>query len=176
MCEQYNIQALKLAGKTYTLTTDSKGYAYFKLTLKPGTYKAIASAGKASVTNTIKVKHIVSAKKVSKVKKSAARTVIKITVKGHKVNQNTKVKFKYTGKIKVKVKFTKMMKNQKVKVKFKGKTYSVKVNKKGVGYLKLTKKVAKKLKNFTRKLNSLLNSMVRNIKLKQIIKALLSLK
>ena len=38
------------------------------------------------------------------------------------------------------------MKKQTVLVKFKGKTYNVKVNKKGVGKLKLTKKVAKKLK------------------------------
>jgi len=61
------------------------------------------------------------------------------------VKQTKKVKFTYKGKKTIKIKFGKEMKKQTVSVLFKGKTYSVKVNKKGVGKLKLSKKDAKKL-------------------------------
>ena len=135
-----------LNGKTYYGSTDAKGYAYITAKLAPGTYKVTAEYGGVKVTNKITIKHIVSAKKTTKVKKSAKRTIIKITVKGHKVKQSSNVKFTYKGKNKVMVKFGKDMKKQTVAVKFKGKTYKVKVNGKGKGTLKLTKKVAKKLR------------------------------
>ncbi len=138
--------AFNINGQIFNTKTDVKGFASVKISLKPGTYTVKTSAGNHEVSNKIVIKHIVSAKKLTKVKKSAKKTIIKITVKGHKVKQTAKVKFKYSGKNKVKVKFGKNMKKQIVAVKFKGKTYNVKVNKKGVGTLKLTKKVAKKLK------------------------------
>ena len=133
-------------GKVFTTKTDNNGFAALMITFAPGKYTVKTSVDGYNVTNTITVNHIVSTKKISKIKKSSRKTVIKITVKGHNVKQNVKVKFTYTGKNKVKVRFAKMMKNQKVTVKFKGKTYSVKVNKKAIGKLKLSKKVAKKLK------------------------------
>ena len=133
-------------GQIFNAKTDGEGLASVKISLKPGTYTVKTSIGNHEVSNKIIIKHIVSTKKVTKVKKSAKRTIIKITVKGHNVKQSSKLKFKYSGKNKVKVRFGKNMKKQIVTVKFKGKTYNVKVNKKGVGTLKLTKKVAKKLK------------------------------
>ena len=135
-----------VGGKTYSVVSDANGYAKLKLNLKPGSYKITVSANGKSVSNMIKVKSIIVAKKTTNVKKKAKKTIIKITVKGHKVKQTSKVKFTYKGKNKVKVKFGKDMKNQIVSVKFKGKTYKVKVNGKGVGVIKLAKKVAKKLK------------------------------
>ena len=136
----------KVNGKSYTAVSDANGYAGVKLNLAPGTYTVTASYDGNSVSNKVVVKHIVSVKKTSKVKKSARKTIIKITVKGHKVKQSSKVKFTYKGKNKVKVKFGKVMKKQTVTVKFKGKSYKLKVNKKGVGTIKLSKKTAKKLK------------------------------
>ena len=136
-----------VAGKSYNIETDANGYASLKINLKQGNYNIVASVNGVSVSNKIKVKHIIYAKKTTNVKKSAKRTVIDITVKGHKVKQSAKVNFTYKGKNTVKIKFGKDMKNQKVTVKFKGKTYKVKVNSKGVGKLKLSKKVAKKLKS-----------------------------
>ena len=138
--------SFNINGQIFNTKTDGNGIASFKISLKPGTYTVKISAGNHEVSNKIIIKHIISAKKTTKVKKSAKKTIIKITLKGHNVKQTSKVKFKYLGKNKVKVKFGKNMKKQKVTVKFKGKTYNVKVNKKGVGKLKLTKKVTKKLK------------------------------
>ena len=136
----------KVNGKPYTAISDSNGYATVKLNLAPGTYTVTASYDGNTVSNKVVVKHIVSAKKTTNVKKSAKKTYVKITVKGHKVKQTANVKFTYKGKNKVKVSFGKDMKKQTVTVKFKGKTYKVKVNAKGVGTIKLVKKTAKKLK------------------------------
>ena len=135
-----------VAGKTYYATTNANGIATVKPSLAPGKYTITASYLDKSVKNSFTVKQIISAKKTTKVKKSKKKTVIKITVKGHKVKQTVKVKFKFKGKKKVKVNFGKDMKKQTVTVKFKGKNYKVKVNSKGKGTLKLAKKVAKKLK------------------------------
>ena len=82
----------------------------------------------------------------SDVKKSENKSVISSTLKGHKVKHTVKVSFKFKGKKSIKVKFGKKMKNSVVTVKFKGEKYTVKVNKKIIGILKLTKNVAKKLK------------------------------
>ena len=137
-------------GNNKYAVSDSNGYASVNLNLKPGTYKITATTTsngrEISVSNVIKVKSIIRAKKTTKIKKSKKKTIIKITLKGHKVKQTVKVKFTYKGKNKVKVKFGKSIKKQTVIVKFKGKSYKVKVNTKGKGTLKLTKKVAKKLK------------------------------
>lgn len=138
--------AFNIIGQIFNAKTDGNGFASVKISLKLGTYTVKTSAGNHEVSNKIVIKHIVSAKKVTKVKKSAKRTIIKITVKGHNVKQSSKVKVTYNGKNKVSVKFGKGMKKQTVSVKFKGKTYKVKVNGKGKGTLKLTKKVAKKLR------------------------------
>ncbi|WP_407377534.1 hypothetical protein [Methanobrevibacter sp.] len=135
-----------VAGKTYYAPTNAKGIATVKLSLAPGKYTITASYSGKTVKNSVTVKQIISAKKTTNVKKSKKQTFITITVKGHKVKQSVNVKFTYKGKNKIAVSFGKDMKKQKVTVKFKGKKYYVKVNAKGKGTLKLTKKVAKKLK------------------------------
>lgn len=112
--------------KTYTVKTDSTGYATLKLninTLVPKSYAITATYNGYSVKNTIKVKQIIKAKKTTKVKKTSKKLKIKITLKGKTV-----------------------YKKKTLKVKFKGKTYKIKTNKKGIAYFKLTKKVIKKLK------------------------------
>lgn len=112
--------------KTYTVKTDSTGYATLKLninTLVPKSYAITATYNGYSVKNTVKVKQIIKAKKTTKVKKTSKKLKIKITLKGKTV-----------------------YKKKTLKVKFKGKTYKIKTNKKGIAYFKLTKKVIKKLK------------------------------
>ena len=140
------VVVFSVGGKNYSVISDVNGWASLKVNLKPGKYKITASYGDKSVSNNVGVKSILNVKKTTVVKKSKRSTVIEITVKGHNVKQTAKVKFTYNGKNKIKVKFGKEMKKQSVVVKFKGKSYKVKVNNRGVGTLKLAKKVSKKLK------------------------------
>ncbi|WP_458453735.1 Ig-like domain repeat protein [Methanobrevibacter sp.] len=114
----------KVNGKTYTGVTDAKGYASFRVNLKPGTYKVTSSYGGVTKTNVIKVKSIVKAKNM-KVKKTAKMFKIRVALK--------KVNGKY-------------LKAKKVTLKFKGKKYKAKTNKKGVATFKIKKNVLKKLK------------------------------
>lgn len=89
--------AFNINGQIFNAKTDGNGFASVKISLKLGTYSVKTSAGNHEVSNKIVIKHIVSTKKVTKVKKSAKRTIIKITVKGHKVKQSsnfTKIIFK----------------------------------------------------------------------------------
>ena len=110
--------------KTVKVKTDKNGYASFKITYVPGSYKITATYKTASVTNTITVKQILKSKN-KKVKKSAKKLVLKASLK--------KVKGKY-------------LKKKVIKFKFKGKTYKAKTNKKGVAKVKIKKKVLSKLK------------------------------
>ena len=114
----------KVAGKTYNIKTDAKGYASLKVDLKPGTYAITASYGGVTVKNKITVKSIVVAKNV-KVKRTAKMLKVKVSLK--------KVNGKY-------------LKGKKITLKFKGKTYKAKTNKKGVATFKIKKNVIKKLK------------------------------
>lgn len=106
-----------IKGKTHYSTTDSKGYASFKITQKPGKYKITAEYKGFKVSNKITVKSTIVTKNV-KVKKSKA---IKFTAK--LLNSKGKV-----------------LKNKKITFKFKGKRYVVKTNRKGIAVLKITKK------------------------------------
>ena len=76
---------ITINGKTYTRTTDSNGYASFKVTLPPKTYAVKASYGNLSIT---------------KAKKSAKTVKVKVTLK--KVNgkylKNKKVTLKFNKK------------------------------------------------------------------------------
>lgn len=114
----------KVNGKTYIGKTDAKGYASFKVNLKPGTYKVTTSYGGVSRTNKITVKSIVKAKNVN-VKITAKKLKIKVALK--------KVNGKY-------------LKGKKITLKFKGKTYKAKTNKNGVATFKIKKNVLNKLK------------------------------
>ena len=116
---------IKYNGKTYTVKTDSKGYATLKLNtkVKVKTYTITAEYKGVKVTNKVKVQHVIKASN-KKVKKSKKVNKIKITLK--KVN----------GKV---------LKSKKITIKFKGKKYKVKTNKKGVATWKLKKSVVRKL-------------------------------
>lgn len=106
--------------KQYTRTTDSQGYASFKISQKPGKYTITAEYKGFKVSNKITVKSTIITKNIA-VKKGKT---IKFTAK--LVNKNGKI-----------------LKNKKITLKFKGKTYKVKTNKKGKAILKITKKYKK---------------------------------
>ncbi|MBR6928429.1 MAG: Ig-like domain-containing protein, partial [Methanobrevibacter sp.] len=106
--------------KQYTRTTDSQGYASFKISQKPGKYTITSEYKGFKVSNKITVKSTIITKNIA-VKKGKT---IKFTAK--LVNKNGKI-----------------LKNKKVTFKFKGKTYKVKTNKKGKAILKITKKYKK---------------------------------
>ena len=114
------------AGKKYTATTDSRGYATLKLNtkVKPAKYTIKAEYGSGSTFNTVTVKNIIKAKNKN-VKKS--KKVTKIVIKLIKVNG-------------------KYIKKAKLKIKFNGKTYKVKTSKKGQAVWKVKKSMIKKLK------------------------------
>lgn len=114
-----------LNNKAYaTATTNSKGVASIVIKSVPGTYKITSSALGVSLTKNLKVKHVVSLKKV-KVKKSAKKLVLTATLK--------KVNGKY-------------LKKKTVTFRFNGKKYKAKTNKKGVAKYTIKSKVLKKLK------------------------------
>ena len=106
-----------VGGKTYYSKTNANGYAYFKITLKPGKYTITAQYNGVKVSN-------------------------KITVRSTILTKNIKVKKGKTIKFTAKLlnKYGKILKNKKITFKFKGKTYKVKTNKKGQATLKITKK------------------------------------
>ena len=106
----------KINGLSYTRTTDSNGYASFKISQKPGKYTITAEYKGFKVSNKINVKSTIITKNI-KVKKGKT---IKFTAK--LVDKNGKI-----------------LKNKKIKFKFKGKTYKIKTNKKGKATLKITK-------------------------------------
>ena len=107
----------RVNGNDYYRYTDSKGYAYLKIGLKPGKYTITASYNGFKVSN-------------------------RITIKSTIVTKNIAVKKGKTIKFKAKLLNSKgkILKYKKVTFKFKGKTYKVKTNKYGNAILKITKK------------------------------------
>jgi predicted outer membrane repeat protein len=135
-------------GKKYTVKTDAKGYATLKLDtkVKVGKYTVTAEYKGVKVTNKVKIKHLIKAKK-AKVKKS--KKVNKIKVKTKKVNGKylKGKKLKLTIKKASKSKSGKKAKSTSKKAgKSKKKVIKAKINKKGKATFKLTKKFMKKLK------------------------------
>ena len=110
-------------GKTTTVKTDKNGVAKIKITDVSKKYTMTTTFNGKSVKNTITVKQVLKAKKVT-IKKTAKKLTLKATLKinGKPVN----------GKV--------------ITFKFNGKTYKVKTNKKGIAQKTLNKKVIKKLK------------------------------
>lgn len=114
----------KINGKKVgSAVTDAKGVATLKITQVPKTYKITTEALGASMTKTLKVKQVLKLQKV-KVKRSAKKLVIKVTLKQGK----------------------KALAKKKITLKFKGKKYVKKTNKKGVAKFTIKKSVLKKLK------------------------------
>ena len=114
----------KINGKKVgSAKTNDKGIATLKLKQLPKTYKITTEALGVNVTKKLKVKQVLTLKKV-KVKKSAKKLVIKATLKEGK----------------------KALKKKTVIIKFKNKKFTVKTNKKGVAKVTIKKKILKKLK------------------------------
>lgn len=114
----------KINGKKVgSAVTDAKGVATLKITQVPKTYKITAEALGANITKTLKVKQVLKLQKV-KVKRSAKKLVIKVTLKQGR----------------------KALSKKKITLKFKGKKYVKKTNKKGVAKFTIKKSVLKKLK------------------------------
>jgi hypothetical protein len=100
---------MKVAGKTYKVKTNAKGYASKTFSLTPGKYKITTLYKGSTVKNTITVKKVLKAKSKT-------------------VKKSKKIKYSAT----LKTSKGKAIKGKKVTFKIKGKTYSAKTNKKGV--------------------------------------------
>ena len=111
-------------GKTYAVKTDNDGIAKIKITQLPKKYTITTTYNGKSYKNTVTVKQVLTASKVTIKKKTAKKLVLK-------------AKLKINGKL---------VKGKKITFKFKGKKYTVKTNKNGIAKKTLKKKVIKKLK------------------------------
>ena len=104
----------KINGKTYSRRTNSNGYAYLKISLKPKKYAISASYKGFVVKNNVTVKSTVITKNINKKKAKTIKYAAKL------VNSKGKIlKYKY------------------IKFKFKSKTYKRKTNSKGIATLSL---------------------------------------
>ncbi|MBQ2832743.1 C1 family peptidase [Methanobrevibacter sp.] len=110
-------------GKTTTVKTDGNGIAKIKITQAPGKYTIKTAYNGETVKNTVTVKDVLTAYKVT-VKKTAKKFTLK-------------AKLKINGKL---------VKGKTVTFKFNGKTYNVKTNANGIAQKTLDKNVIKKLK------------------------------
>ena len=133
--------------KTYTAITDSDGIAKIKITDLPKKYTMTTSYNGKSYKNTVTVKQVLTASKVTIKKKKAKKLVLK-------------AKLKINGKL---------VKGKKITFKFKGKKYTVKTNSKGIAKKTLKKKVIKKLKKgktYTVKVTYLNDTIKTTVKVK----------
>ena len=123
---------LKVGGKTYKATTNSKGKATFKITsfLKKGSYKATVVYDGSIMYN----------KATKSVKLTVKKATPKLTAKSKIFKKSAKTK-KYT--VTLKTNQNRAMKSTRLTLKVNGKTYSAKTNKKGQATFKITK-LAKK--------------------------------
>ena len=119
---------LKLNGKTYKATTNSKGKATFKITKlsKNGSYKATVVYDGSIMYN----------KATKTVKITVKKATPKLHAKAKTFKRSVKTK-KYT--VTLKTNKNKVMKNVKLTLKVNKKTYKAKTNKKGKATFKITK-------------------------------------
>ena len=115
---------IKIKNKIYPVKTDKNGYANLSIKLAPKRYTVIISFRDIKEEAKLTVKSIIVAKNL-KIKKSAKKSTIKVTIK--KVDK-------------------KILKGKKIYLRFAGKKYVAKVNKKGIATFKIPKKAVKKLK------------------------------
>ena len=133
-------------GKTSSVKTDENGIAKIKITDVPKKYTMTTIFNGKSYKNTVTVKQVLTASKVT-VKKTAKKFTLK-------------AKLKINGKL---------VKGKTVTFKFNGKTYKVKTNKKGIAQKTLKKNVIKKLKKgktYTVKVTYLKNTIKTTVKVK----------
>ena len=137
-------------GKTTTVKTDNNGMAKIKISQLPGKYTITTSYRGKTYKNTVTVKQVLKATKVS-VKNTAKKLVLKATLK-------------INGKA---------VKGKTIKFKFKGKTYKAKTNKKGIAKVTIKQKVIKKLtkKSYAVKVTYLKDTVKTTVKVKQVLKA-----
>ena len=137
-------------GKTTTVKTDNNGMAKIKISQLPGKYTIKTTYRGKTYVNTITVKQVLKATKVS-VKNTAKKLVLKATLK-------------INGKA---------VKGKTIKFKFKGKTYKAKTNKKGIASVTIKQKVIKKLtkKSYAVKVTYLKDTVKSTVKVKQVLKA-----
>ncbi|WP_405269939.1 lectin like domain-containing protein [Methanobrevibacter sp.] len=136
----------KINGKTTTVKTNKKGIAKIKITGAPKKYTIKTTFNGKTYKNTITVKHVLKASKVT-VKKTGKKFTLK-------------AKLKINGKL---------QKGKKITFKFNGKTYKVKTNKKGIAQKTFNKKIIKKLKKgktYTVKITYLKDTIKSSIKVK----------
>ena len=112
-------------GVTYTVITDSEGYARLAINLNPKEYEVVSEYSGDKLTSKIVVNQILKAKKVQKIKKSSKRNKLKASLK---LDAGTPVS------------------GQLVTMKLKGKIFKATTNSKGIAKFKIPKKVVKKLK------------------------------
>ena len=119
---------LKVGGKTYMATTNSKGKATFKITglSKKASYKATVAYGGSILYN----------KATKTVKLSVIKANPKLTAKAKTFKKSVKIK-KYT--VTLKTNQNRAMKSVKLTLKVNGKTFSAKTNAKGQATFKITK-------------------------------------
>jgi hypothetical protein len=133
-------------GKSTTVTTDKEGIAKIKITDVPKKYTITTTYDGKSVKNTVTVKQVLKAKKVT-VKKTAKKFTLKATLK-------------INGK---------KVKGKKITFKLNGKTYKAKTNKKGIAKIAVKKNVIKKLKKgkkYTVKVTYLKDTIKTTVKVK----------
>ena len=133
-------------GKTTTVKTDANGIARIKITDVPKKYTMTTTFNGNSVKNTVTVKQVLKAKKVT-VKKTAKKFTLKATLK-------------INGK---------KVKGKKITFKLNGKTYKAKTNKKGIAKIAVKKNVIKKLKKgkkYTVKVTYLKDTIKTTVKVK----------
>ncbi|WP_405290190.1 C1 family peptidase [Methanobrevibacter sp.] len=132
--------------KTKTVTTNKNGIAKIKITDIPKKYTITTKYAGKTYKNTVTVKHVLKASKVT-VKKTAKKFTLKATLKINGKLQNGKL----------------------ITFKFNGKTYKVKTNKKGIVQKTLNKNVIKKLKKgktYTVKVTYLKDTIKTTVKVK----------
>ena len=133
-------------GKTTTVTTDKNGIAKIKITDIPKKYTIITKYKGKTYKNTVTVKQVLTATKVT-VKKTAKTFTLKATLK-------------INGKL---------QKGKWITFKFNGKTYKAKTNAKGIAQKTLNKNVINKLKKgktYTVKVTYLKDTIKTTVKVK----------
>ena len=90
---------VSVCGKTYTVKSDSNGYAYLKINLKPKTYVITAEYKGYKVSNTIFIKSNLITPNIVVKKRVTIKYYAKLVDGNGKILKNTIVKFAFGGKV-----------------------------------------------------------------------------
>ena len=133
--------SLDVNGNVYNLTTNNNGEASINLNITGGlAYITVFNPiTKACLTKNV---NLLSNEESQKTDSTNPNKVSKDKIKSYKITAKKNTKIKNSFKIKITVK---KASGKSLKVKFNKKTYKIKLNKKGVGYFKLSNNVLKTL-------------------------------